>query len=218
MKLHKYLPFEITHSPDPLDIKEVNPGVKGYYQRADDKQIVSDRTLDRSYALKVGVGLIIASIFFTAILGFELLFLIIIIFPLFFSGLFTIVYTRFAPTKNLVFNRMKGTVEIPGFLFQDSIIVPFTDLKVVLGWQGRGGPYSYFVGVIPPNKKWWQFFRGTEILMGGTDVYMTWAFILWYMDKNRPLPPGTAFDAYRKADNERIKREGNKEPLFPSKI
>ena len=27
------------------------------------------------------------------------------------------------------------------------------------------------------------------------------AFILWYMDKNRPLPPGTAFDKFRQVDS-----------------
>lgn len=58
MKIHKHLAFEITHPPEPLDIKEVNPGVRGYYQKADDKKIVSDRTLDRTYTLKVGFGII----------------------------------------------------------------------------------------------------------------------------------------------------------------
>ena len=35
------------------------------------------------------------------------------------------------------------------------------------------------------------------------------------MDKNRPLPPGTAFDAYRKRDYQRRKAAGFPYPLYP---
>ena len=38
------------------------------------------------------------------------------------------------------------------------------------------------------------------------------------MDKNRPLPPGTAFDPYREADFERRKAEGFPKPLYGSII
>ena len=42
------------------------------------------------------------------------------------------------------------------------------------------------------------------------------SFLLWYMDKNRPLPPGDAFDPYRERDYERRKAAGFPKPLFPS--
>ncbi|WFO14845.1 hypothetical protein M601_013075 [Cellulophaga baltica 4] len=45
-----------------------------------------------------------------------------------------------------------------------------------------------------------------------------WNFLVWYMDKNRPLPPGAAFDEYRKQDFERRKAEGFPKPLYPSNI
>ena len=45
-----------------------------------------------------------------------------------------------------------------------------------------------------------------------------WAFTVWYMDKNRPLPPGTAFDSYRQKDFERRKAEGFPKPLYHSNI
>ncbi len=45
-----------------------------------------------------------------------------------------------------------------------------------------------------------------------------WNFLVWYMDKNCPLPPGTAFDPYRQRDFERRKAEGFPKPLFPSNI
>ena len=38
------------------------------------------------------------------------------------------------------------------------------------------------------------------------------------MDKNRPLPPGEAFDPYRKKDFQRRKAEGFPPPLYPSYI
>ncbi len=45
-----------------------------------------------------------------------------------------------------------------------------------------------------------------------------WSFMVWYMDRNRPLPPGTAFDPYRKKDFERRKTAGFPKPLYPSNI
>ena len=45
-----------------------------------------------------------------------------------------------------------------------------------------------------------------------------WSYIVWYMDKNRPLPSGTAFDAYRQRDYERRKAAGFPKPLYPSDI
>ena len=38
------------------------------------------------------------------------------------------------------------------------------------------------------------------------------------MDKNRPLPPGTAFDPYRQKDFERRKAAGFPKPLYSSDI
>ncbi|WP_199271504.1 hypothetical protein [Cellulophaga sp. L1A9] len=38
------------------------------------------------------------------------------------------------------------------------------------------------------------------------------------MDKNRPLPPGDAFDEYRLQDFERRKAEGFPRPGYPSTI
>ena len=51
-----------------------------------------------------------------------------------------------------------------------------------------------------------------------SDIYAFWDFVVWYMDKNRPLPPGTAFDPYREADFQRRKAEGFPKPLYKSYI
>ena len=55
-------------------------------------------------------------------------------------------------------------------------------------------------------------------LTSDNDINDYWNFTIWYMDKNRPLPPGTAFDPYRQKDFERRKAEGFPKPLYPSSI
>ena len=51
-----------------------------------------------------------------------------------------------------------------------------------------------------------------------SDIYAFWEFVVWYMDKNRPLPPGTAFDPYRKEDYKRRRGEGFPPPIYDSYI
>ena len=42
--------------------------------------------------------------------------------------------------------------------------------------------------------------------------------LVWYLDKNRPLPKGKLYDPYRQVDYERRKKEGFKKPLFKLKF
>ena len=42
------------------------------------------------------------------------------------------------------------------------------------------------------------------------------SFLTWYMDKNRPLPPGEVFDPYREKDYLRREAEGFPDPIFLS--
>ena len=42
------------------------------------------------------------------------------------------------------------------------------------------------------------------------------SLIIWFMDKNRPLPPGNAFDAYRIEDYICRWRKGFPKPLYPT--
>jgi hypothetical protein len=45
-----------------------------------------------------------------------------------------------------------------------------------------------------------------------------WSLLVWYMDKNRPLPPCQELDAFRDRDFERRKAEGFPLPLYLSHI
>ncbi|MFK8268909.1 hypothetical protein [Capnocytophaga cynodegmi] len=117
-----------------------------------------------------------------------------------------------APYRELVLNREKGTISIPKMLRKENIIIRFDEgdgymivrgdessLAFALEFAKKGNPSS-----------------GGEIANLFLDEF--WDFVVWYMDKNRPLPPGTAFDPYREADYQRRKAEGFPPPLYPSKI
>lgn len=48
------------------------------------------------------------------------------------------------------------------------------------------------------------------------ELFLIHSFLQWYMDKNRPLPPGKFFDQYRERDYERRKAYGFQKALTPS--
>jgi len=51
-----------------------------------------------------------------------------------------------------------------------------------------------------------------------SDTARTWSFYIWYLDKNRPLPPGDMLDPFREEDFQRRKTAGFPPPLFCSCI
>ena len=74
-----------------------------------------------------------------------------------------------------------------------------------------------------------HFFNETKPQRLGRDEFLVmasapfepwaqWSLYVWYMDKNRPLPPGSAFDEFRVEDFQRRKAEGFPPPLFKSCI
>lgn len=65
-----------------------------------------------------------------------------------------------------------------------------------------------------PENKWTDNFKKPIILSAANDSYQAWSRIVWYMDKNRPLPPGSAFNPYRKKDDERRKKKVVLPPSF----
>ena len=67
--------------------------------------------------------------------------------------------------------------------------------------------------ITAPNKK-----VRVLAIAGCTSSMENLSFIVWYMDKNRPLPPDSIFDPYRNADFERRKAEGFSAPLYLSQI
>lgn len=117
------------------------------------------------------------------------------------ASFFLLLYGLFAPSRRFVLDRMKGTVTFPRHLFFPRCTIPFS--KVIPGFSngnlGFAHPYS---GIVLP-------------VLGAYDSGW-WSFYVLYMDKNRPLPQGDAFDAYREKDFLRRKAKGFPKPIYPS--
>ena len=112
-------------------------------------------------------------------------------------------YGLFPPSRRFVLDRMNGTITFPRHLFFHRCTTPFS--KVVPGYSvgmlGFAHPYTGIVlSVLGQYDSGW------------------WSFDVLYMDKNRPLPQGDAFDPYREKDFLRRKAEGFPKPIYPNTI
>lgn len=118
---------------------------------------------------------------------------------------YSLVYNLFLRINYVEFNRMKGTVTVPAFLFPWYRTLSFERVKIN-AYDGKFRlviPYRLLTINLPGDgespQKWWSFY-------------------MWYMDKNRPLPPGNLLDGYREKDFLRRRQEGFPPPLYPSAI
>lgn len=116
----------------------------------------------------------------------------------------SIYYILNTPERRLIFDRKNGVITIPMYFYYKDITMRFDDAFL---WKSGGFTGSTISGlrlsVIRPD------FIATHTYIGGSyGLYESVAYRVWYMDKNRPLPPGTAFDPYRQKDFERRKAEG----------
>ncbi len=120
-------------------------------------------------------------------------------------------------------DRLNTLITLPKIGDEDYLKIPFTHLRASI--HAIGGSVTTYSG----QKLW--FYRdyssnivkrhNAYISRGGfypSTAQQDWSFYVWYMDKNRPLPPGTAFDEYRDEDFERRKAAGFPKPLFESDI
>ena len=203
-KLYKYLPHTIFERPSDTEKISFEYGTI----RADDQFYIND--------LKYGLWYIYlylaAGCFFISIIGLtsdkDPIFFTIISFLI---GCFCILYYYKHPKKLLILDRLNGLVTYPGFLYSKPYTMSFENIVAGLGKIGTNGgvrlTFFHYNGI-----------TGTEINIGSYEIPKAWSFIVWYMDKNRPLPPGEAFDLYRKKDFQRRKAEGFPPPLYPSYI
>ena len=121
-------------------------------------------------------------------------------------------FPLFAPYKELILNREEGTISMPCAFKKENLVISFEEGDGIVKFTAGGGatPDVYLV-FLHKNRK-----KGGHL--SHSDIYAFWEFVVWYMDKNRPLPPGTAFDPYREADFQRRKAEGFPKPLYKSYI
>ncbi|WP_277124148.1 hypothetical protein [Capnocytophaga gingivalis] len=121
-------------------------------------------------------------------------------------------FPLFAPYKELILNREEGTISMPRAFKKENLVISFEEGEGIVKFTAGGGaaPDVYLV-FLHKNRK-----KGGHL--SHSDIYAFWDFVVWYMDKNRPLPTGTAFDPYREADFQRRKAEGFPKPLYKSYI
>ncbi|TPN82746.1 Asp23/Gls24 family envelope stress response protein [Aquimarina algicola] len=133
-------------------------------------------------------------------------------------GLFLIVFGLFGNKKyqKIILDRKNGIITYPDTFFRKPLTGKFKDLKVIFAVTGGEGYDTTedlkFVNTFRP-----RFIAGNKTIAFGNPE-RAWSFYVWYMDKNRPLPPGDIFDPYRDQDFERRKAEGFPKPLYGTNI
>ena len=115
--------------------------------------------------------------------------------------------------RKFVFNRLEGTITMRSSVLNwkpGTITIPFNEALFII----TGPPISQSIKIrLPDSKMWALTFIPVE---GPIDTTNCFSFFVWYMDKNRPLPPGADLDPYRMKDYERRKAEGFPPPLYKS--
>jgi hypothetical protein len=128
-------------------------------------------------------------------------------------GILIFIYGFIAPDREIIYHRLKNQITIPR-PFRKPVEVSFNKgYGVVVYTSHRPGLIDRHISFVSSMKKPRVGGIITEIA-----IEKHWAFTVWYMDKNRPLPPGDAFDPYREKDFERRKAEGFPKPLYKSNI
>ena len=199
----KFLPHIIVELPHGINKLPKDTDVK----RADDQFfIVDDSSVLGIMYLCIGLGGYLLSYFFSLANNANENFSIFIRICLFLFSTFHIIYKFTHPKKILILDRLNGIITFPGFLYGKPITMSFEEVLAQI--KGRG----YGLALLHKNK---ITFYDFDLQYG---PLRSWSFMVWYMDKNRPLPPGKVFDPYRQKDYERRKKEGFPKPLYQSWI
>lgn len=211
-----HLELKITEIPDPLTQDNIKPGESHTIQSADDERMIVDYSPNRKvtrYSALSSLGFSILVLLSDGLpknqgeLIMMLLFIVVFVFP----GLFLLYYSYKGPVARIVYDRLNGMLELPNTFWGKPYLIPFQEVEAVLG---NGDSPS--VGLLRPRRHWWDYIFKPPVMVGAKDVNHDLSFILWYMDRNRPLPPGNAFDPYREKDENQRRAEGYPAPLYPA--
>ena len=164
---------------------------------------------------------------FLIIVGEDLPFLIYLILFLIPIFLIKVAYNKWkkhtaAPKKSyLLLDRQNSFITLPRIGDFDFFKIPFTQLRADITAVATQATYSgLFLNFYRDYSMNLVKMHESSISTGAfsNDKKQAWSFYVWYMDKNRPLPPGNNFDPYRQKDFERRKAEGFPPPLFKSLV
>ncbi len=204
---NKELEKRITHHPLTIDqdrILESNLSEK----------IIIDRSIERSMAfLLAGMLILIMSPLFFIPFNNGISYFCFFICNLPF--LYFLYIGCFNPHREIIFDRIAGTINYSSWGKSKTVIFEQTPF-VGVDTKSRGGHivYSSIQILYTHGLFGYSIFTTKEI----TDIFRYWSFIVWYMDKNRPLPTDEIFDPYREADYERRRLEGFPKPLYSSQL
>ncbi|WP_407322512.1 hypothetical protein [Tenacibaculum maritimum] len=210
----EYLKKMIKVKPEEIK-REYIESNNNLIEEASDLYYREERTARGWMSWIIGILLILACIFLMGGEDEEKYYLLKIIMVTAFglSGVLTIIYGFVAPIKYLVYDRMNGIITVTR-AFRSSVAIPFSSGYGLKGYSNTSpGVISAQLNFVSSKKK-----PRVGGIIAHHLVEDNWSFMVWYMDKNRPLPPGSAFDAYREQDYQRRKGAGFPKPLYPSKI
>lgn len=217
-----------------LSNEDIKANKRSAVQRVDDELVVINKN-NISFAKMM---FILAIILFLICISFaedNIYVLIWSLIPFLIGFWFWSLY-YFNPPKNIVLDRLTGTISYPKeYFYKEQTKVLFSELKAFEGLDKRATYDDESAGSREYSRYQHVYFRhdktNTTLPLLSVQVAdiktanenkkrlcEVRSFYSWYMDKNRPLPPGTAFDPYREKDFERRKAEGFPKPLYKSNI
>lgn len=199
-RLTKYLDLEINHQPYPKTKEYAHK-----YEKVNEKQFILNY-YDIKFDLGLGIGAIALGVFLILGLNIKGSVLYFYLIPVVF-GIFQILFSFLKKEQKLILDREKGLIAYPDFFLKKKIITYFYQSAIYIGGTGSYGALA--LKAKHTNKL-------TSFQITNFHPLEEWSFIVWYMDKNRPLPPGSIFDSYRQKDFERRKEEGFPPPLYIS--
>ena len=158
--------------------------------RIDKRKIIIDTSKPRFfpliYLLVCGLG---AKGFYDEANGEIIGISISIIFLL--CAFFALCWFIFHRKKHVIFDREEGTVSIPGPFWYKNVKVPFKDVVAIIRTETYYYAHLKVLNLYRPD--------GYKADVGINSYSLEalrndWAFYVWYMDKNRPLPPAPVFN------------------------
>lgn len=191
--LSKQLPIDTDLEPSEVTGKNCT----ARFIEVSDKKIIIDVSSFRGTPLVYFFLCILAAKMFYDEASGETLFIIIGLFISTVSVLlsfFALAWFVLFRKKQVIFDREKGTVSIPGPFWYKNVEIPFNDVVAITRKENRYYGIAKVLNLYRPD--------GYKVGVGinGYDIdslKRDWAFYVWYMDKSRPLPPSPIFNKYR---------------------
>ncbi len=206
------LPKRIDYTPFPIEKEDTYPTQKkSFFRQVDDEKIVMDQSGFRLPEIIVGL-FIFCMIWPTERDIHHYGAMVSLIYLGKYIGLYLFLYGTLNTKRVFIFNRKEGTVTYPEFLWRTSRTIPFDEACFILCKIGSPSiPEGYHLAIVRADGL-------TRSIISWDFPEKEFALFVWYMDRNRPLPPGTAFDPYRQRDYERRKKARFPKPLYPGRM